>query len=88
MHQKMIMANLNMTLMTVTVISAIAMASLSMPSSSIAPMQAPPTSQIQIMEELYQLRLQIVEDYGSWDPAPYVGGGQAAPVPHGEDKLI
>lgn len=24
------------------------------------------------------------EDYGNWNPTPYIGGGVGAPIPHGE----
>lgn len=29
---------------------------------------------------------QEYQDYGFWDPAPYFGGGDPAPVPHGKDN--
>ncbi|KAK4349030.1 hypothetical protein RND71_031785 [Anisodus tanguticus] len=30
---------------------------------------------------------QEFQDYGFWDPAPYFGGGDPAPIPHGRGHI-
>ncbi|KAG2692689.1 hypothetical protein I3760_08G064000 [Carya illinoinensis] len=43
----------------------------------------PLKDQVQRGEEQYQAEPEVLlEDYGMWNPTPYDGGGDAAPIPH------
>lgn len=55
----------------------------SAPLPSSLPLQ-PVEKPLQIRElEHYNFPPEFVEDYGFWNPTPYFGGGNAAPIPHG-----
>lgn len=34
--------------------------------------------------EYYLVSSEVLDDYGLWDPTPSYGGGDMAPIPHGE----
>ncbi|KAM6578598.1 hypothetical protein CsatB_030435 [Cannabis sativa] len=59
------------------------------PSQPTPPTPFPAPSPLQMVEiplqnggEHYHFPPEFMEDYGIWNPTPYFGGGNAAPIPH------